>query len=70
MYSGKLIFSQVMERLPLHVFHQCAERYKGNVKIKDFTCLGHYLCMAFAPLTYRTRRVTRVGSGFQVVKFK
>jgi hypothetical protein len=23
MYTGKLVFSQVMEHLPLHVFHQC-----------------------------------------------
>ena len=42
-----------MEHLPLHVFHQCVERYNGNFKVKDFTCLDHYLCMAFAQLTYR-----------------
>lgn len=53
MYSGKLVFSQVMEHLPLHAFHQCVERYQGNYKVKDFTCLDHYLCMAFAQLTYR-----------------
>lgn len=53
MYPGKLVFSQIMEHLPLHVFHQCVERYRGNFKVKDFTCLDHYLCMAFAQLTYR-----------------
>lgn len=53
MYSGKLVFSQVMEHLPLHTFHQCVSRYDGNHKIKDFTCLDQYLCMAFAQLTYR-----------------
>lgn len=53
MYSGKLVFSQVMEHLPLHTFHQCVSRYGGNHKIKDFTCLDQYLCMAFAQLTYR-----------------
>ena len=53
MYTGKLVFSQVMEHLPLHVFHQCVARYDGNFKIKEFTCLDHYLCMAFAQLTYR-----------------
>jgi len=53
MYAGKLIFSQVMEHLPLHVFHKCVERYNGNFKVKDFTCLDQYLCMAFAQLTYR-----------------
>jgi len=53
MYAGKLVFSQVMEHLPLHVFHKCVDRYNGDFKIKDFTCLDHYLCMAFAQLTYR-----------------
>ena len=53
MYTGKLVFSQVMEHLPLHVFHQCVDRYNGDFKIKEFTCLDHYLCMAFAQLTYR-----------------
>jgi hypothetical protein len=53
MYAGKLVFSQVMEHLPLHVFHQCVDRYNGNFKVKEFTCLDQYLCMAFAQLTYR-----------------
>ena len=53
MYTGKLIFSQVMEHLPLHVFHQCVDRYHGDFKVKEFTCLDQYLCMAFAQLTYR-----------------
>lgn len=53
MYAGKLVFSQVMEHLPLHVFHQCVGRYNGNFKVKDFTCLDQYFCMAFAQLTYR-----------------
>jgi len=42
-----------MEHLPLHVFHQCVDRYNGNFKVKDFSCLDQYLCMAFAQLTYR-----------------
>ena len=53
MYTGKLVFSQVMEHLPLHVFHQCVDRYDGNFKVKEFSCLDQYLCMAFAQLTYR-----------------
>jgi hypothetical protein len=53
MYAGKLIFSQVMEHLPLHIFHQCVDRYRGDFKVKDFSCLDHYLCMTFAQLTYR-----------------
>jgi hypothetical protein len=53
MYTGKLIFSQVIEHLPLQAFHRSVARYKGNYKIKGFTCLDQYLCMAFAQLTYR-----------------
>lgn len=53
MYTGKLVFSQVMEHLPLHVFHQCVNRYNGDFKVKEFTCLDQYLCMAFAQMTYR-----------------
>jgi len=53
MYTGQLIFSQVMDHLPMHTFHRCVKRYHGNHKIKSFTCLDQYLCMAFAQLTYR-----------------
>ena len=53
MYTGKLIFSQVMEHLPLHTFHQCVDRYQGDFKVQEFFCLDQYLCMAFAQLTYR-----------------
>ena len=53
MYTGKLIFSQVIGHLPMHTFRRCVQRYRGNHKIKRFTCLDQYLCMAFAQLTYR-----------------
>ena len=53
MYTGKLVFSQVMEHLPLHTFHQCVDRYQGDFKVQEFFCLDQYLCMAFAQLTYR-----------------
>lgn len=53
MYTGKLVFSQVIEHMPLHTFRRCVKRYAGNRKIKSFTCLDQFLCMAFAQLTYR-----------------
>ena len=53
MYTGQLIFSQVMDHLPMHTFRRCVKRYHGNHKIKSFTCLDQFLCMAFAQLTYR-----------------
>ena len=53
MYAGKLVFAQVMDLLPLHRFHRCVERYRGEHKVKRFSCLDQFLCMAFAQLTYR-----------------
>ncbi len=53
MHTGRLIFSQVMDYLPMHTFRQCVNRYQGNRKIKNFSCLDQFLCMAFAQLTYR-----------------
>src|SRR3990172_11458432 len=53
MNTGKLIFSQVMDFMPLHTFRRCVTRYQGNSNVRTFTCLDQYLCMAFAQLTYR-----------------
>ena len=53
MYTGKLIFSQVIDHLPMHTFRRCVQRYRGHHKIKNFTCLDQYLSLAFAQLTYR-----------------
>ena len=53
MYAGHLIFSQIMDHLPIHTFRRCVKRYHGNHKIQSFTCLDQSLCMAFAQLTYR-----------------
>jgi len=53
MYVGKLIFSQVMDFIPMHIFRRCVTRYQGNSKVKSFTCRDQFLCMAFAQITYR-----------------
>lgn len=53
MNTGKLVFAQVMAHLPLTTFRRCVARYDGEHKVKHFTCLDQYLCMAFAQLTYR-----------------
>lgn len=53
MYTGKLVFSQVMDYLPLHTFRRYVARYHGERYVKHFRCLDHYLVMAFAQLTYR-----------------
>ncbi len=53
MHTGKLVFAQIMEHLPLTTFRRCVARYGGERKVKTFSCLDQYLCMAFAQLTYR-----------------
>ena len=53
MYTGHVIFSQVMAHLPMHTFRRCVRRYRGHHKVKSFTCLDQFLCLAFAQLTYR-----------------
>ena len=34
-------------------FRRCVERYGGEHKVKRFSCLDQYLCLAFAQLTWR-----------------
>jgi len=53
MHKGKLIFSQLMDYVPINKFQRCVNRYQGNYKVKSFSCLDQFLCMAFAQLTYR-----------------
>ena len=53
MHFGKLVFAQLMDHLPPMVFERCVARYDGNHKVKSFSCMDQFLCMAFAQLTYR-----------------
>ncbi len=53
MDTGKTIFSQIMDFLPIYEFHKCVQRYNGHYKVKHFSCWDQFLCMAFAQLTYR-----------------
>ena len=53
MYSGQLVFAQLMKHLPLHTFRRCMQRYPSNYPTKTFSHLDQFLCMAFAQLTYR-----------------
>ena len=47
------MFAQLMQHLPLTTFRRCVIRYRGEFKVKSFSCLDQFLCMAFAQLTYR-----------------
>lgn len=53
MFTGRLVFSQVMDFMPLPAFRRCVAKYQGDFKVRKFSCLDQYLCMAFAQITYR-----------------
>lgn len=53
MYEGRIIFAQLLDLVSRHEFNLCVQRYQGNRRIRRFSCLDQFLCMAFAQLTYR-----------------
>ena len=53
MHAGKIVFSQIMECLPWYQFNECVRRYQGDYRIRQFSCLTQFYCMAFAQLTGR-----------------
>jgi len=53
MNTQPAVFAQIMAFLPLHEFRKCVRRYHGDYKVRRFTCLDQFFCLAFAQLTYR-----------------
>ena len=53
MHSGKLVFAQLTSHLPLSTLRRCVRSYDDEHKVKSFSCLDQFLCLAFAQLTYR-----------------
>lgn len=53
MHEGKLVFSQLMDFMARRDFTACVNRYRGNYRIREFSCRDQFLAMAFAQLTYR-----------------
>jgi len=51
-HQERTVFSQVMDFVPKHRFRRCVDCYKGNYRIRSFTFSDHFLCMAFAQLSY------------------
>jgi len=52
-HTGRIIFSQLMDFIPRHEFNKCVRRYRGEHRVRTFSCFDQLLCMAFAQLTYR-----------------
>src|SRR6476661_3305630 len=53
MYSGQFVFAQVMDLWPRHEFNSCVRRYRGDYRVRGFSCRDQFLCMAYAQLTFR-----------------
>jgi hypothetical protein len=53
MYSGKAVFSQVVEWIHSEQFRRCVTRYRGHYKVQHFSCWDQFLAMAFAQMTFR-----------------
>jgi len=53
MYVGTTVFSQLMDFLPWPRFRVCVRRYRGDYKVKRFTCSEQFRVMAFAQLAFR-----------------
>ena len=51
MHTGRTVFAQLMDFMPMHEFNHCVQHYEGNWRVRDFSCLNQFLCMAFAQLT-------------------
>jgi len=53
MAIGKTVFAQLMDYVPDRTFRRIVERYKGDRRVRRFSCWDQFLTMAFAQLTYR-----------------
>ena len=53
MNSGRTVFAQLMDHLPAYEFSKCVERYRGDRRLRGFSCWDQFLALAFAQLTYR-----------------
>ena len=53
MFGGRTVLAQLIDHVPPHEFHKCVVRYRGNYKLRGFSCLDQFLCLAFAQLTFR-----------------
>lgn len=53
MYSGQVVFAQLMELLPRHEFDTWVRRYDGEHGVRGFSCRDQFLYMAYGQLTFR-----------------
>ena len=53
MYTGRTLFSQVMDFVPWTSFNRIVGKYSGDRDTRTLRCTEHFRVMAFAQVTYR-----------------
>jgi hypothetical protein len=53
MNQGRTVLSQILDFVSKYEFDKCVKSYKGNYRVRSFTCWEQFIVMAFAQLTYR-----------------
>ena len=51
MYSGKYVFSQVLDFVDQYEFNKCVKRYFGNYRVRDLNCWNQFVQLFFGQLT-------------------
>ena len=53
MNQGQTVFSQLVALLPRRAFENAVKRYRGQQRVRTFSCMDQLLCMIFAQVTGR-----------------
>jgi len=53
MNQGKTVLSQILDFVSKYEFDKCVKKYKGDYRVRTFTCWEQFIVMSFAQLTYR-----------------
>jgi len=53
MYTGRIIFSQLMDVVPKYEFRKIVDHHNGDYRAQKLSCRDQFLCMCFGQLTFR-----------------
>jgi hypothetical protein len=52
MNHGTYVFVQLIRLVHRQSFARHADRYQGNLRVREFSCWHQFLCMSFGQLTH------------------
>lgn len=53
MHAGHIVLAQLLTFISRWEFRQCVQRYRGDRRVRKFSCWDQFVVMAFAQLTFR-----------------